>query len=159
MNHRKHPTKSWPNDSMTPSDLLSTSFEFHQGAATKWSGRMTGAKPKVAALVEKGSIQRAESCINGVMTWDAVMKQWCKWQWNRMEQKGTDPVGVLLPISTCLAEATDSAGSRRESTQCTKRYLRRGRSCISVETPNASRPGHIMKNCYFSRQMWSASTT
>lgn len=58
---------------MTPSDLLSTSFEFQQGAATKWSGRMTGAKPKVAALVEKGSIHRAESCINGVMTSDAVM--------------------------------------------------------------------------------------
>lgn len=141
---------------MTPSDLLSTSFEFQQGAATKWSGRMTGAKPKVAALVEKGSIHRAESCINGVMTSDAVMLLWCCYlpgrfllpyltyfhifsspsmfpqglhmadidkcnrksmDWDRMEQ-------VLLvscfQFQPCLAEATDSAGSRRECTQCTK---------------------------------------
>ena len=34
-----------------------------------------------------------------------------------------------------------------------QRYLRRGRSSIGVETPNASRPGHVMKDCYFSRQM------
>lgn len=30
---------------------------------------MTGAKPRLAALVENGSIHKAESCINGVMTW------------------------------------------------------------------------------------------
>ena len=54
----------------------------HQDAATRCNGRMTGAKPRLAALVENGSIHKAESCINGVITCmdsRAVMSRWSPW--------------------------------------------------------------------------------
>ena len=120
---------------MIPSDLLSTSFEFQQGAATKWSGRMTGAKPKVAAYWwrrEASTGPRAAST-----AWWPQM-QWCfcdavptgpahgrhrqmEQEENGLGQNGTGPVGVLLPISTLLGWGNWQCWKQiRECTQCTK---------------------------------------